>query len=154
MVVVPDRIEKKDADLLVPALEHVARWNEFHRTSALQAIYFFLLTSAVLGTAYVSALNGHQDVIAGAVALADCAAAGATYLIFHRQSKIAHLADGPLKEIQGRIADELGIDSLRMGERIPSGRQVQWRRSSFILNVSFSLVIALSLAAALYAWLR
>jgi hypothetical protein len=155
MVIVPDRVDRnKDADLLVSALEHVVRWNEFHRTSALQAINFFLLTAAVLGTAYVSALNGHQDAIAGVVALAGGGAAGGTYLIFHRQNSISHLADVPLREIQGRIADALGIDSLRMVEDTSSGQGLQWRRSAFIVNVSFPLIIALSLAAAFYAWLR
>jgi uncharacterized membrane protein len=146
--------EKTDTDLLVSALDHVARWDEIHRSSALQVINFFLLAAAVIGTAYVSALNGHQDAIAGVVALAGGAAAGATYLIFRRQGDIAHLADEPLREIQGRIADKLGIDSLRMAERVPFRAQIKWRRSTFIVNTSFPLLIALSFAAALYAWLK
>src|SRR5262249_33071062 len=115
MVIVTDGVNnKKDTDLLVSALAHLDRWNEFHRTSALQTANFFVLTAAVLGAAYVSALNGHHDAIAGVAAVAGGAFAGVTYLIFRRQGNIAHLADRPLKEIQGRIADELGIDSYRM----------------------------------------
>jgi hypothetical protein len=153
IVIVTDDKER-DTDLLIAALEHVTRWNEFYRTSALQVVNFFLLAGAVVGAAYVSALNGHQNAIAGAVALAGGAAAGATYLIFRRQGSKAQLADEPLREIQNLFADRLGIDSLRIMERIPFRGRVNWQRSIIIVNVSFPVIVALSFTAALYAWLR
>jgi hypothetical protein len=155
MAIMTDRAgEKTDTDLLISALDYLARWDEMHGTRALQVINFFVLGAAVIGTAYVSALNGHQDTIAGVVALAGGAAAGGTYLIFRRQNNLAHLADEPLREIQGRIADKLEIDSLRVTDRIPFSRQTQWRRSTFIANVGFPLLVVSSFAAALYAWIK
>lgn len=61
--------EINNTDLLMAALDHATRWNEFHTTSGFQIINFFFLTTAVLAAAYVSALNGHLDVIAGVIAL-------------------------------------------------------------------------------------
>jgi hypothetical protein len=147
--------DKQGSDLLKMALDHVARWNEFHVTSGLQVINFFLVSAAVLGAAYVSALNGHLHLIAGVIALVGAGASGAAYLIARRQGSIARLAWEPLKEIQHRIAGSLNIDSLRMAERADastSGR-VFWRRSNFTITAIFSIDVALGVAAAIYAWL-
>lgn len=145
--------DKQSSELLKMALDHVARWNEFHVTNGLQVINFFLVTVAVLAAAYVSALKGNLDLIAGVIALVGAAASGAAYLVGRRQRSIAGLAWEPLKEIQHRIAEGLNIDSLRMAERADASVQAFWHRSHYTINAIFPVIMALSAAAAIYAWL-
>ena len=145
--------DKQGSDVLKMALDHAARWNEFHITNGLQVVNFFLVSVAVLAAAYVSALNGHLHLIAGMVALVGAGASGAAYLIGRRQSSIARLASEPLKEIQNRIAVSLNIDSFRMAERAGANEQGFLRRSHVTVNAIFYIDIALGVAAAIYAWL-
>ncbi len=153
-----DKVTKEaDIELLMSALEHVTRWNELYRASSMQVINFYLLAAAIIGTAYVSAINAHQYFIAGGAGLALGAATAGSFIIFHRQGGLAHLADEPLAEVQARIADRLGIDSLRMAERISlrsHARLYRWYRSTFVVNIAFPLTVVASLIAAVYAWLQ
>jgi hypothetical protein len=144
--------DKQGSDALKMALDHAARWNEFHITNGLQVVNFFLVSAAVLAAAYVSALNGHLHLIAGMVALVGAGASGAAFLIGRRQSSIARLAWEPLKEIQNRIAVSLNIDSFRMAERADASAQ-GFLRSHVTVNAIFYIDIALGVAAAIYAWL-
>ena len=146
--------DNRDVDLLKAALDHAVRWNEFHLTSGLQVINFFLLSAAVLAAAYVSALNGHLYTVAGTIAVVGAAASGGAYMIGMRQSFIARLAREPMIEIQDRFARSLNIDSFRMAVEVEVSRRAFWRRSHFFVNVIFPVVIAFSLAAAVYAWLK
>ena len=153
MVSMANVSDEQDVDLLKAALDHVVRWNEFHVTSGLQVINFFLLAGSVLAAAYVSALNGNLHAIAGVIALVGGAAAVGTYLIGRRQSEIAQLAEEPLKELQDRIAESLAIESLRMAEEVHASRKDMWRRSSVAATATFLVIAGLSLTAAIYAWL-
>jgi hypothetical protein len=146
--------EINNSDLLMAALDHATRWSEFNTTTGFQVINFFLLTAAVLAAAYVSALNGHLDVIAGVIALIGGAASVGAYLVGRRHSYIARLAGEPLKQIQDRLARDLNIDSLRMVEQVRDSRHAPWRRSNLAANAIFPVVVAFSIAAAIYAWLR
>lgn len=51
MAIMTDRAgEKTDTDLLISALDYLARSDEMHGTRALQVINFFVLGAAVIGT--------------------------------------------------------------------------------------------------------
>jgi hypothetical protein len=143
---------RRDAALVTIALDHVWRWYEFRTTSGLQVLNYFLLASAVMSTAYVSAINGRLYAVAGAIAILGVAVSGAAYLVGKRQRDVARLAETPLKEIEGWLAADLGIDSLRMAARAEEGRKTWWRSATVTANIVFPLAAAVSAAAAAYAW--
>jgi len=64
-----------DVALLTTALDHVTRWYEFRTSSGLQVLNYFLLASAVLSTAYVSAINGRLHAVAVTIAVVGAAVA-------------------------------------------------------------------------------
>ena len=144
--------DRGDIALLTIALDHVSRWHEFRTTSGLQVLNFFLLASAVMSAAYVSAINGRLHTVAGAIALTGVAVSGAAYLVGRRQRDVARLAEAPLMEIQDRLASDLNIDSLRMAERAMVHRKLWWHNPTVTANVIFPLAAAVSAAAAVYAW--
>ena len=127
-----------DVALLALALDHVIRWYEFRTTSGLQVLNFFLLASAVMSAAYVSAINGRLHTVAGAIALIGVTVSGAAYFVGRRQRDVARLAVAPLKEIESRLA----ID-----------RKLWWHNPTVTANVVFPLAAVVSVAAAIYAWL-
>ena len=142
----------RDVTLLTTALQHATRWYEFRTTNGLQVLNFYLLASAVMSAAYVSALNGRFHAVASIIALAGVAVSGATYLVGRRQRDFAQLAEVPIKEIQAKLAAELNIDSLRMVEQADKHRRLWWHSPSVMANVIFPLAATISAAAAIYAW--
>jgi len=148
-------VDKKQRDiaLLTIALDHVWRWHEFRNASGLQVLNYYLLASAVMSAAYVSAINGRLHAVAGAIALLGVAVSGAAYLVGRRQRDVARLAEGPLKQIQDLLATDLDIDSLRMAERAAEHRKTWWHNSTVTANIIFPLAAIVSIAAAAYAWI-
>src|ERR1700739_2370486 len=100
--------------LLSMALEHVDRWVEGRNTSGLQVLNFFLITVALLSTAYVSAINGRLHLVASAVAVAGTVVSSTAYLVGRQRRDAARLGENPMAVLQDRLASQLGIDSLRM----------------------------------------
>lgn len=143
-----------DVTVLATALDHVLRLYEFRITSGLQVLNYFLLASAILSAAYVSALNDRLFGVAGVVATVGFAASGATYIAGRRQSDMAQLAAEPLKEFQARLAAELNMDSLRVVERYRNERTPRWYGGRITAHLIFPMMAAICLAAVAYAWSR
>lgn len=143
---------QQDIALLTVALEHATRWYEFRTSNGLQVLNFFLLASAVMSAAYVSAINGRLHAVAGAIALVGLAVSSGTYLVGRRQRDDARLAEVPIMEIQARLAADLSIDSMRMVEHSVEHRKIWWHSATTTAHVIFPLAAALCIAAAVYAW--
>lgn len=137
--------------LLVIALDHAWRWYDFRYGQAAQLINFFTLGVTVLAAAYVSAINAGHRGTATAIALLGILATATTYIIGTRLTGIARLAHEPLKEIQGELADALGIDTMRLVERRES-RHGFLSHSGAIANIMLITVSAACLAGAGLAW--
>jgi hypothetical protein len=144
--------DRDDVTTLATALDHVLRLYEFRMTSGLQVLNFFLLASAVLAAAYVSALNDRLFGVAGVIAMVGLAASGATYIAGRRQSDMANLAAEPLKELQDRLAAALEMDSLRVVQRYRTDHTPRWYGGRITAHLMFPMMAALCLAAAAYAW--
>jgi hypothetical protein len=145
--------KKSDAELLGLALGHVSHWHEYRLSNGLQVLNYFLVASAILATAYVSAINDKLNVIAGMISLLGVAVSGASYFAGKQQRDIALLAMAPYRVIQGRLADALGIDSLRIIERADEYLQVTRHRQARSANLIFPLAATVSVLATIYAWL-
>jgi hypothetical protein len=143
---------RSDKDELLPvALDHAWQWWQFRTNNGLQVLNFFLLASAILVAAYVSALSAHLFGVAGAIALLGTGASAASYAAGKRQSDVAGLAVLPLKEVQARMAESTGIDSLKMIDRLGESRA--WPFGGRVMaHLMFPVAAAGSVAAAIYAW--
>jgi hypothetical protein len=136
---------RDDTALLIAALNHCTGWFEARVDRGLQVINYFVVAGAVLATAYVSAISGKHYAIAVVVSLAGTALAALAFIIGLRERRYAAEVQPALAELQGRIADRLNIDSLRIIPPRPGTRGTPQVR------IAFGLAIVLSLGAALYA---
>ena len=105
----------------------------------------------MLTASYVSAINAGHRGTATAIALLGILLATSTYVVGVRLIGIAHLADEPLSEIQGELADSLGIETLRLVERRRSLHGVI-SGSGAVARVMLPAVAIICLAAAGFAW--
>jgi hypothetical protein len=138
-----------DTTLLIAALNHAWAFYDARINRGLQVINYFLVASAVLATAYVSAINGKHYPIAAIIALSETALAAVTYTIGSRERRMATAAQRPLAELQARIADRLVITTLRIvGSPGTAGYRFSVR---LYVRTMFGLAVLLSVGAALYA---
>jgi hypothetical protein len=137
--------------LLTIALDHAWRWYDFRYSQATLVLNFFTLAATVLTASYVSAINAGHRGTATAIALLGILLATSTYVVGVRLIGIAHLADEPLSEIQGELADSLGIETLRLVERRRSYHGVI-SGSGAVAKVMLPAVAIICLAAAGFAW--
>jgi hypothetical protein len=136
-----------DTALLIAALNHAWAWYDARINRGLQVVNYFFVASAVLATAYVSALNGKHYPIAAVIALSETGLAAATYAIGRRQNRLANPARLALVELQDRIADRLTVSHFRIA--VPPGLP---KTVAYLSNrIMFGLVALLSAGAALYA---
>jgi hypothetical protein len=135
-----------DTALLIAALNHAWAWYDARMNRGLQVLNYFLVASAILATAYVGALNGKHYAVAAVIALSGAALTGATFMTGYRQRRNAPAGELALTDLQGRIADRLEVDSIRMLK--PPPRPVPRYISVW---GAFGLAALLSVGAALYA---
>lgn len=137
-----------DTALLTAALDHAWAWYDAQISRSLQMINYFLVASAVLATAYVSAINGKQYPLAAVVALVGMGLTAVASLIELRQSLQVSLAGPVLGELQRRVANRLNFD-------LGTSRNLTWtgRMALSIVPVAIALGLALlvNISALLYA---
>jgi hypothetical protein len=93
-----------DTALLIAALNHAWAWYDAQISRGLHMLNYFFVASAVLATAYVSAIDGKHYHVAAAVALAGMGLTAVTCLIAFRQGFQVVLAGAVLAELQGRFS--------------------------------------------------
>jgi hypothetical protein len=140
-----------DTALLIAALNHAWAWYDAQKSRSLQVINYFFVASAVLGTAYVGAINGKHYPLAAAVALAGVGLTAVTSLIELQQSFAVNIGGPVLGELQGRVADRLKIDMTRLrGSRAWTGRAAWIARRNYSA-IAFGLALLVNIGALLYA---
>jgi hypothetical protein len=141
-----------DTALLIAALNHAWAWYDVQISRGLEVINYFLVASAVLATAYVSAINGKHYPLAAVVALAGIGLTAVTSLIVLRQSLLANDAGPVLGELQGRVAERLKIELA--GTIGTQGWRARLAWSAFPATIALGLALLLSIGALLYAVIR
>jgi hypothetical protein len=135
--------------LLTAALDHAWAWYDGQAKRSVQMINYYLIATAILFTAYTSAIGKYPGV---AIALA---VAGllltllALTAVLHEVNG-ASLAEAPLEELQGRIARKLKADSIRMAGSKPGLRRMR----TAIIVTTFSGAALLDIAGLVYAATR
>jgi len=135
-----------DTTLLVAALNHAAAWYDERVNRGLQMVNYYIVASAVLATAYVSAINGKHYAVAAVLALFGTAATAVTLLFGLRQRYSAEPARRALTELQDRVAHRLGIDAVRMTKASPG---VLWGHDAALIGCGLAFLFDIS--ALLYA---
>ena len=147
----PTAAGEDDHAKLATALDHSWRWFELRISHGMQMLNFAVVAFALLSAAYVSALSNKLYDIAGGVAMLAAAVAITAYLTARRQRQIGWIAAEPIREIQRRLAADLGIDSLRILDRSPAARS-HWRSAMWLATALHAVVLVTCLTAAATAW--
>lgn len=135
-----------DSALLTTALNHYWAWYDGRFNRAFQIVNYYLVATAILFTAYVSAINGKHYGVAAALAIG---ALGLTALmaaaVLGETNAAARAAPG-LSELQDRMAGRLRIDPIRMAT-FQRGRT----QRRITVAVTFGLSALLQISGLLYA---
>jgi hypothetical protein len=134
-----------DTALLTAALSHSWAWYDQYSNRAFQVINYYIVATAIVVTAYTSAINGKHYAFAAALAIAGL---GLTAILAGNglyQINTAALAEPALAEMQERIGDRLRTDSMH----IAGLRRIQQRRTGAI--IMFGVATAFDVGALLYA---
>jgi hypothetical protein len=135
-----------DTALLTTALNHYWAWYDGRYNRAYQILNFYIVASAILFTAYTSAINGKHYGLAAAIALAGLALTALTAASELGHVYVAILAEPGLTELQNRIAGRLRIDPIRM-----AAFQARITRRRAGIAATFGLGSLINISALLYA---
>ncbi|WP_146778911.1 hypothetical protein [Actinomadura craniellae] len=141
--------ESAESDLTT-ALNHAWAWYEMSMNHRFQMANFYLLIVAGNFAAYIAAIQAKLHLVAGFVALMAALSVVIYIILARRARERLATASVPLKEIQSRLATSLGIDGLRMIEKVSSAPR--WRRTSWIGSGMCGVVATVFLTAAAYAF--
>lgn len=137
-----------DTPLLTAALDHSWAWYDGRSSRAIQALNYYLVATAILITAYTSEINGKHDNIAAGLAIAGLGLTAVAFAAVLHEVNAAGLAIPPLAELQGKVADRLRIDEIRMARK--TGKVE--RRTAVLLT--FGLAALVNISALVYALTR
>jgi hypothetical protein len=131
-------------------MSHAWSWFEVHAVQRQNYVNFFLVAIVLLSAAYVGALTGKLPYLAAAIGALGAFVALSFFSIDLRNRELIHAGERPLKELQGRLADKLALDSLRILEAVEFPRY-RWTRMGRIVRTMHLVVMAAFIAACIYA---
>jgi hypothetical protein len=144
----PDKpVPEDDIALLTAALDHCWTWYDGHAKRAFQILNYYLVTTALVLTAYTSALKANDFGIAAAVALTGLGITPIAFYVARQELAAADVAVPALTELQRRIAGRLKIGTVEMLKKPPA--RVGRGRPAMVTGLG--LATLLSLGALLYA---
>ena len=135
-----------DTTLLATALNHYWAWFDSRYNRALHMLNYYLVATAIVLTAYTSAINGKHYGVAAALAIAGLGLTALTATAVHVEGNAAFQAAPGLTELQNRMAGRLKIDPIR----IVTGHGGRTRRRGAVA-VTFGVGSVLDISALLYA---
>jgi hypothetical protein len=145
-----DSDPQADAETMSTAVSHAWSWFEVHAVQRQNYVNFFLVAIGLLSAAYVGALTGKLPYLAAAIGALGAFVALSFFSIDLRNRELIHAGERPLKELQGRLADKLALDSLRILEAVEFPRY-RWTRMGRIVRTMHLVVMAAFIAACIYA---
>jgi hypothetical protein len=111
-----------DTALLTTALNHYWAWYDGRFNRLFQVVNYYLVASAILFTAYFSAINGKHDGIAATLALTALGLTALAAAAVLGNVNAAALAEPGLAELHNRVAGRLRIAPIRIAT-FPTGTQ-------------------------------
>jgi hypothetical protein len=141
-----EQLPEDDTVLLTTALNHYWAWYDGRYNHALQLSNFYLVSTALVLTAYTSAINGKHYGVAAAIAIAGLGLTALSAASVHVEGNAAARAGPGLTELQNRMASRLRIDTIRM----TTGQAGRTRRRMAVA-VTFGAGSLIDIGALLYA---
>src|SRR5262249_44618098 len=123
------------------SLDHTWTWYYGRPQLAFQFFNYYLVATAIILTAYTSAINGKHYGVAAALAFAGLGLTALALAATLHEANAAALALPALTELQDRVADRLSINSVRMA-RFQAG--IQQRRAAYVITFGFAAVLNMS----------
>lgn len=146
-------MEDGERETLAIALDHAWRWYEDRRGRSTQLLQLLLLWLAILGTAYGVALKANLYGIGGFLGLLTAGSLLAIDLESARLRASAELAAEAITEMQERLADALGQDTLCLNRLEQAGRSPSPRFLGLSLQRCMLQVgLITAIVGAIYTW--
>ncbi len=105
-------------DPLTTALNHVTTLYQAFIGQRQNLANYYMVANAFLAAAYVGAYGTKHAALTGGVALAGLAAAVGAIALDRRCNFLIRVTEKPMKELQGRLAEDLRVSTLRIQETI------------------------------------
>lgn len=135
-----------DTALLTAALNHSWTWYDEHMKRVFQLINFFIVATALLVTAYANSINGKHYGFAVALAVVGLVLTAIASASALNQATAGGKAQDALRDMEGRIADRLDADSIRIVKH-----QGGIRHTPVAAGITVGLAAALFVSALIYA---
>lgn len=116
-------IESRRSDMTTESavekgIDHAWQWFSLHASQRLLAVDFFLVASAFLSAAYVSALHYSDPAVALGIGLLGAWSTVCFGRFEIRVRELLKAAEAALYPLQGRLADETGVVELNLCKRV------------------------------------
>lgn len=140
------------------ALKHAWDWFSLHANQRLQTVNFFLIASAFLFAAYVTAIKDDLALVAGAVAALGVSIALYFYMLELRVQFLIKAAERAMAPMQRKLAEKLENEHLKIVDVVEDGTVGMWKYSKvfrllymstgvvFVAGVAFSITNSLNKA--------
>jgi hypothetical protein len=135
---------------LEKGIDHAWEWFSLHATQRMQAVNFFLVASAFLCTAYVSALHFSYLKVAAGVGVLGALFSICFYLFEIRIRELLHAGEEALAPSQRVLAELTGISAFTICDKVKDPRY-RWTAYSVVIRSLFGITTVGFSVAALYA---
>jgi hypothetical protein len=148
-----------DTALLTTALNHYWAWYDGGNNRAFQILNYYLVATAILFTAFTSAINNKHYGLAAALSIAALGVTALTAAAVFGQTGIAGRAQPGLTELQNLMAGTLIIKPIPKATVQPEGTPIPeatvqarmpWRRVA-VVALTFGLAALFQIGGLLYA---
>jgi hypothetical protein len=108
------QLPEGDTPLLIAALNHAWTVYDTRITRTFQLLNYYLVASAIVATAYASAINGKHYSLAAIFSVAGIGLSALAFAVGLDEKRTADKAEPALITLEDQIASKLDIDSIRI----------------------------------------
>ncbi|GJL66405.1 MAG: hypothetical protein NPIRA05_13760 [Nitrospirales bacterium] len=127
------------------ALDHAWAYFSLHATQRLQTVNFFLIATAFLLAAFVTAIKEELHLLAACVALLSVLISYFFLQLEHRIRSLIKAAEDAMKPLQDELAESLEIDTLRIVSHVEESKNGEWKYSKVFRFLYRTAIAAFSL---------
>jgi hypothetical protein len=95
-------------------LDHAWAWFQLHAGQRMQLVNFWLVASAFLASALVTAASRSHYALSLILGLSGLVATVCFHRLEHRTRRLVHVGEGAIRHLQRTMAEATGIDELEM----------------------------------------
>jgi hypothetical protein len=143
---------EQDNEQLKIALEHAWNWFSLHANQRLQSVNFFLVATAFLSAAFVTAAKEDMYDLAAGVAVLAVLISFYFYRMERRIRTLLHAAEGVLEPLESKLAESLQVDALRIVAKVEDERPGEWKYSKVFRYLYLSTSVAFGVGLLYAIW--